>query len=60
MAESASKISHFNYLTAVWALLTGIIFFDEMLSWISIAGMMIIIGSVIMSSRYAAIKVKAD
>lgn len=60
MAESASKISHFNYLTAVWALLTGIIFFDEMLSWISIAGMMIIIGSVIMSYRYAAIKVKAD
>ncbi|MBC76918.1 MAG: EamA family transporter [Halobacteriovoraceae bacterium] len=59
MAESASKISHFNYLTAVWALLTGIIFFDEMLSWISIAGMGIIIVSVIMSSRYAAAKVKA-
>ncbi|MCO4755569.1 MAG: DMT family transporter, partial [Bacteriovoracaceae bacterium] len=59
MAESASKISHFNYLTAVWALLTGVIFFDEMLSWISIAGMFVIIASVIMSSRFASVKVAA-
>lgn len=53
MSESASKISHFNYLTAVWALLTGAVLFDELINPVSIAGMGVIIFSVIMSSRYA-------
>lgn len=53
MAEEASKISHYNYLTAVWALLTGIIFFGELLNWLSMAGMAVIIFSVVMSTRIA-------
>lgn len=51
MMESASKISHFNYLTAAWALLTGMIFFNEILTWPSIAGMGVIIFCVVMSTR---------
>lgn len=54
MSESASKVSHFNYLTAVWALLAGVFIFDELMNWISIIGMGVILFSVVMSSRVAA------
>ncbi len=54
MAETASKVSHFNYLTAVWALLAGVFIFDELLNWLSVVGMAVILFSVVMSSRVAA------
>lgn len=54
MAEEASKISHFNYLSAVWALLTGALFFDELVNSLSIAGMILIIFCVIMNVRVSA------
>jgi drug/metabolite transporter (DMT)-like permease len=53
MAEKASKISHFNYLTCVYAFLTGIIFFNEQLNWISLVGMFCILISVTFSSKYS-------
>jgi len=53
LSEKASKISHFNYLTCVYAFLTGIIFFNEQLNWMSITGMFLILISVTFSSRYS-------
>jgi drug/metabolite transporter (DMT)-like permease len=53
MLEKASKISHFNYLTCVYALFTGIIFFNESLNWISLVGMLLILISVTFSSRFS-------
>lgn len=53
MEEKASKISHFNYLTCVYAFLTGIIFFNEQLNWISLLGMFCILISVTFSSKFS-------
>lgn len=51
--EEASKISHFNYLTCVYALLSGAIFFNESIKLISLIGMIVIIMSVILSSKFS-------
>lgn len=53
LSEKASKISHFNYLTCVYALLTGLIFFNEQLNWMSLAGMLLILISVTFSSKFS-------
>lgn len=53
MAESASKISHFNYLTCFYAFLTGIIFFDEHLNTYSIVGLMLVFIGIIFSTKYS-------
>tara|TARA_B100001971_G_scaffold111191_1_gene102116 strand:+ start:59209 stop:60039 length:831 start_codon:yes stop_codon:yes gene_type:complete len=53
LAEKASKISHFNYLTCVYALITGYLFFHEELNWMSLTGMLLILISVTFSSRFA-------
>ena len=53
LLEKASKISHFNYLTSMYALLAGYLFFGEVLSLTGIIGISMIIFGVSMSSRYA-------
>jgi len=53
LLEKASKISHFNYLTSVYALACGYFFFGEQLNWISILGLLTIMISVTLSSRHA-------
>ncbi|MCT4641536.1 MAG: DMT family transporter [Bacteriovoracaceae bacterium] len=54
MYSSASKISHFNYLTTVYALLCGIIFFNETITYSGIIGLALIIVGVILSSKTAS------
>lgn len=51
MAEEAAKISHYNYLTAIWALLTGAIFFNEIIGPMALSAMGLILFSVVMSAR---------
>lgn len=53
LADKASKISHFNYLTSIYALAAGYFFFDEVLQPSGILGITMIIFGVTMSSRYA-------
>lgn len=53
LLEKASKISHFNYLTSVYALVAGYLFFGEVLTLTGIIGISMIIFGVSMSSRYA-------
>jgi drug/metabolite transporter (DMT)-like permease len=53
LAEEASKISHFNYLTSVYAFIMGLIIFNETLQLLSIAGMSLIILGVWFSSKYS-------
>ena len=53
LLESASKISHFNYLTSGYALVAGFIFFNESFNFLSIIGLVIIIISVTLTSRFA-------
>lgn len=53
LSEPASKISHFNYLTSIYAIITGIIFFNESVSTSAIIGISFIIFGVSMSSRYS-------
>lgn len=53
LKESASKISHFNYLTCFYALVTGIIFFDEHLNTYSLAGLTLVFIGIIYSTKYS-------
>lgn len=53
MLESAAKISHFNYLTCLFAFLTGIIFFNESLNTYSIIGLILIFIGIVFSSKFA-------
>lgn len=53
LAEKASKISHYNYLTSIYALAAGYLFFGEVLHWSGVVGITLIIFGVTMSSRYA-------
>ena len=53
LLESASKISHFSYLTSAYAFLSGILFFDETLNTLSIIGLFVIIVSVSLMSFFA-------
>lgn len=52
LTEKVSKIGHFNYLTSIYAVIIGIIFFNEQLELISLIGMALIIIGVIFSARY--------
>ncbi|MFT6633021.1 MAG: drug/metabolite transporter (DMT)-like permease [Bacteriovoracaceae bacterium] len=54
MAEQASKISHFNYLTCFYAFATGIIFFDEHLSPLSIFGLCLVFVGIIFSTKFSS------
>lgn len=51
--EKASKISHFNYMTCFFAFITGIIFFNEHLNYLSIIGLGCIFIGIVFSSKYA-------
>lgn len=53
MLEAASKVSQYNYLTCVFAYLTGIIFFNEYLNIYSNIGLLLILIGIYFSSRYA-------
>jgi drug/metabolite transporter (DMT)-like permease len=53
LLEKASKISHFNYLTAAYALVMGIFFFNETIDFLSICGLVVIVISVYLTSRYS-------
>lgn len=53
MLEPMAKISHFNYLTSLYAWLTGIIFFDEYLNPISVMGLGLVFVGIYFSSRFA-------
>jgi len=50
--ERASNVSNFNYLGVVFALGFGFLLFDELVEPLGLAGIALIIGGVIMSSRY--------
>lgn len=50
--ERASNVSNFNYLGVVFALGFGFFIFDEMIEPLGLAGIVLIIGGVIMSSRF--------
>lgn len=49
----ASKISHYNYLTCVFAFITGIIFFDEALNTLSIIGLILVFIGILFSTKFA-------
>jgi drug/metabolite transporter (DMT)-like permease len=49
----AADIVHFNYLTTVYALLAGVIFFNEVITTSMIVGLSLIILGVILSSRFS-------
>lgn len=51
MEEKASKIGHFNYLTSLYAVICGVIFFGEVLNFASILGMVLIMLGVVISSK---------
>ena len=53
MLEAASKISHFNYLTSVYAWLSGILFFHEQIPLQSILALLMIIVGVYFCSKFA-------
>lgn len=53
LLEKASKISHFNYLTSGYALIAGLLFFNETLNILSVFGLIIIIISVTLTSKLA-------
>lgn len=53
LIEKASKISHFSYLTSVYAYFTGVIFFKESLGTLPGIGLLLIILGVGMSSYFA-------
>jgi len=53
LTESASKISHFNYLTCFYALITGVIFFNEHLNYFSLIGLGLVFIGVIFSTKFA-------
>ncbi len=50
--ERAANVSNFNYLGVVFALGFGFLLFDELVEPLGLAGIVLIIGGVIMSSRY--------
>lgn len=53
MASSAAKISHFNYLTCFFAFVTGIIFFNEVLNFVSIIGLVLVFVGILYSTKYS-------
>ena len=59
MLEKASKISHFNYLSSIYAYIFGIILFNEYLNTLSIIGLFLIFIGIILSSKFAKVPIKA-
>lgn len=53
MFEKASSIGHFNYLTSVYAWLSGVIFFGEQIPTISVLAIGLIIAGVILCTKLA-------
>ena len=51
--SSASKISHFNYLTTVYALLAGVLFFNEQITYSGVIGLTLIIVGVLLSTKFS-------
>ncbi len=58
MLETASKISHFNYLTCIFAYFSGIWFFNETLNNLSILGLLLVIIGILLNSLFSNIKSK--
>lgn len=50
--ERASNVSNYNYLGSIYALVIGLVFFNEMIPPLGLAGIVLIIFGVIMSSRF--------
>lgn len=50
-AEQAARIAAFNYVGVLWAILFGVLFFGETLPPATLAGMLLILASVWMSTR---------
>jgi drug/metabolite transporter (DMT)-like permease len=53
MLESASKISHYNYLTSFWAFVSGIVLFNEHLNQLSLLGLFLIFVGIVFTSKFA-------
>lgn len=53
ISEKASKISHYNYMTVVWAFLCGILFFNEHLNIVSILGLILVFIGMYFSTYFA-------
>ena len=53
LTEKVNKIGHFNYLTSVYAVIIGIICFNEQLNLNSFLGIALIITGVIFSNRFS-------
>ncbi|MBD64369.1 MAG: EamA family transporter [Halobacteriovoraceae bacterium] len=51
--EKASVVSQYNYMTCLFAFLTGIIFFNEHLSLLSLLGLFLIFVGIVFSSKFA-------
>jgi drug/metabolite transporter (DMT)-like permease len=54
MLERAANISHYNYLTSIYAIAAGFIFFGETPNGISMLGIALIMFSVFFSNRIKA------
>ena len=50
--ERAANVSNFNYLGSVYAIFIGMIFFDESIGALGLAGILLIIAGVVMGSRF--------
>lgn len=50
--DRASNISNYNYLGTVYAIIIGLVFFDEMIGLLAIAGIILIVFGVVMSARF--------
>lgn len=55
-AEQASRIAPVGYVGVVWAILFGVVFFDERLPFTTVAGILVILGSVLVSANGQANK----
>jgi len=51
-SERASNVSIFNYLGTVYAIIIGLVLFDETVQYLALLGIGLILFGVIMSSRY--------
>lgn len=51
MLEQASNISHYSYLTSLYALVCGYLFFGELISLTSLLGICILVGAILANNR---------
>lgn len=54
MLEPASKISHFNYLTCLYAWLSGILFFNEYINSLSLVGLVCVFVGIFFSTKFSS------